>query len=331
MTRHPRRDDLRPHRAARSARGAGARPDGGAASPGSGEVLIKVAAAGINRPDVLQREGGYPTAAGATDVPGLEVAGEVVAVGEGVRAVAPRRPGHGAGQLRGYAEYCLAPAPQGAAGPAGAADGRGRRHPRDLLHRLDQRVRPRPPARGESLLVHGGSSGIGTTAIQLAHAFGATVFATVGGEDKRRACEELGAKRAINYREEDFVAVVKEATGGKGSTSSSTWSEGLRRAQPPGARCRRPAGPDRLAARAEVEANFMPLMLKRLTWTGSTLRPRSVEQKARSPERWRPRSAAARRRPGQAPGPRHLPARRGRRRHRLMESSQHIGKIVLVP
>ncbi|HEX6014751.1 MAG TPA: NAD(P)H-quinone oxidoreductase, partial [Geminicoccaceae bacterium] len=185
--------------------------------PGAGEVLVKVAAAGINRPDVLQREGGYPPPPGATDVPGLEVAGEVVAVGE---EAARWRAGDKVMALvssGGYAEYCLAPAPQVLPVPPGLSMVEAGGVPETFFTVWTNVFDHGRLREGESFLVHGGSSGIGTTAIQLAHAFGATVFATVGGEDKRRACENLGAKRAINYRSEDFVAAVKEATDGRGA------------------------------------------------------------------------------------------------------------------
>ncbi len=173
-------------------------------APGAGEVLIKVAAAGINRPDVLQRQGGYPPPPGATDVPGLEVAGEVAAVGDGVtrwqlgdRVMALVSSG-------GYAEYCTAPAPQVLPVPPGVGMIEAGGIPETFFTvwaNVFDRGRLQP---GESFLVHGGSSGIGTTAIQLAHAFGATVFATVGGEDKRRACLELGARRVDRLPERGF-------------------------------------------------------------------------------------------------------------------------------
>ena len=184
---------------------------------------------------------------------------------------------------------------------------------------------------GESFLVHGGSSGIGTTAIQLAHAFGATVFATVGSADKQRACEALGAQRAIDYRSEDFVAVVKSATGGKGvdvilDMVGGPYVERNLHAL---------AVEGRLVQIAWLQgskppANFMPLMLKRLTWTGSTLRPRSVEQKAAIAQAletkvW-PLLAAGRVKPLIHAT---FPLREAAAAHRLMESSAHIGKIVL--
>ncbi len=301
-------------------------------TPAAGEVLIKVAAAGINRPDVLQRQGGYPPPPGASDVPGLEVAGEVVAVGADV----PRwRPGDAVMALvssGGYAEYCTAPAAQVLPVPVGMSliDAGGIP---ETFFTVWANVFDRGRLReGESFLVHGGSSGIGTTAIQLAHAFGATVFATVGGEDKRRACLELGAKRVIDYRSEDFVEILRAETAGRGvdvildMVGGPYVQRNLEALSVEG----------RLVQIAwlqgpKVQANFMALMLKRLTWTGSTLRPRSIEQKgeiARALEaRVWPLLAEGRVRPliHQT-----FPLKEAAAAHALMESSRHIGKIVLV-
>ena len=301
--------------------------------PAAGEVLIKVAAAGINRPDVLQRQGGYPPPPGASDVPGLEVAGEVAAVGEGVqrwrlgdRVMALVSSG-------GYAEYCTAPAPQVLPVPAGMGMVEAGGIPETFFtvwtNGFDRgRLRP-----GESFPVHGGSSGIGTTAIQLAHAFGSTVFATVGGPDKQRACLELGAKRAIDYRNEDFVEIVKAETGGRGvdvilDMVGGPYVERNLQALAVEGRMVQIAwlqGP-------KVQANFMQLMLKRLTWTGSTLRPRSVAQKgeiaAALEAKVLPLLAAGKVRPliHQT-----FPLAEAAAAHALMESSTHIGKIVLLP
>jgi putative PIG3 family NAD(P)H quinone oxidoreductase len=301
-------------------------------SPGPGEVLIRVMAAGINRPDVLQRQGGYPPPPGASDVPGLEVAGEVVALGEGGerwrlgdRVMALVASG-------GYAEYCLAPEPQVLPVPPGmdmvAAGG----VPETFFTVWTNVFDRGRLAAGESFLVHGGSSGIGTTAIQLAHAFGAKVFATVGGEDKRRACLELGARRVIDYRHEDFVAIVRAETGGRGVDVILDMVGGpyVQR------NLEALAVEGRLVQIAwlqgsKPQANFMPLMLKRLTWTGSTLRPRSVEQKgaiaaALEAKVW-PLLAEGRVRPLVH---RTFPLAEAAAAHALMESSTHIGKIVLV-
>ena len=300
--------------------------------PGAGEVLIKVAAAGINRPDVLQREGGYPPPPGASDVPGLEVAGEVVALGEGVarwrlgdRVMALVSSG-------GYAEYCTAPAPQVLPVPEGMGMIDAGGIPETFFTVWTNVFDRGRLQEGERFLVHGGSSGIGTTAIQLAHAFGATVFATVGGEDKRRACLELGARRVIDYRNEDFVAVLREETGGKGvdvilDMVGGPYVERNLQALAVEGRLVQIAwlqGP-------KVQANFMALMLKRLTWTGSTLRPRSVAQKGEIAQ-----ALEAKVWPLLATGKvkplihRTFPLAEAAAAHALMESSTHIGKIVLV-
>src|SRR5262250_1466579 len=186
-------------------------------SPGEGEILVKVAAAGVNRPDVMQRQGHYPPPKGATEIPGLEIAGEVVAIGPGVTRW---RQGDKVMALvvgGGYAEYCLAfeghalPAPPDLSMIEAAAV------PETFFtvwHNVFERGKL---TAGETLLVHGGSSGIGTTAIQLGKAFGARVIVTAGAPEKCAACERLGAARAIDYKREDFVAVVSEVTGGQGA------------------------------------------------------------------------------------------------------------------
>ena len=182
----------------------------------AGEVLVKVAAAGVNRPDVMQRQGNYPPPPGASDIPGLEIAGEVLAVADDVKAW---RTGDRVCALvsgGGYAEVCSAPAPQCLPDSCRPRSHPRRGNPRNLLHRLDQCLRARRLVEGESILIHGGSSGIGTTAIQLAHAFGARVFTTAGSDEKCAACEALGAELAINYRTTDFVTAVADATRGRG-------------------------------------------------------------------------------------------------------------------
>ncbi len=301
-------------------------------SPAAGEVLIKVAAAGINRPDVLQREGGYPPPPGASDVPGLEVAGEVAAVGADVERWRPGDRVMALVSSGGYAEYCIASAPQVLPVPEGMGiiDAGG---VPETFFTVWTNVFDRGRLRAdESFLVHGGSSGIGTTAIQLAHAFGATVFATVGGEDKRRACLELGAQRVVDYRHEDFVEVVRAETGGRGvdvilDMVGGPYVERNLQALAVEGRLVQIAwlqGP-------KVQANFMALMLKRLTWTGSTLRPRSVAQKGEIAQ-----ALEAKVWPLLAEGSvkplihRTFPLVEAAAAHALMESSTHIGKIVLV-
>ena len=301
--------------------------------PGPGEVLIKVAAAGVNRPDVLQRKGGYAPPPGASDVPGLEVAGEVVALGADAERwrVGDRVMALVAGG--GYAEYCVAPGPQVLPVPGSLSMTEAGAVPETYFTvwtNVFERGRLQP---GESFLVHGGSSGIGTTAIQLAAAFGATVLATAGSADKCRACEDLGAKRTINYREEDFVAVAKEATGGKGvdlildMVGGDYVDRNLKALAVEG----------RLVQiawlqGAKVSLDLTPVMLKRLTLTGSTLRARSVEQKGEIA-----RALEARVWPLLASGKvkpliyRTFPLAEAAAAHALMESSEHTGKIVLVP
>lgn len=253
--------------------------------PGAGEILIRVRAAGVNRPDLLQRAGSYAPPAGASDLPGLEAAGEVAAVGVGVSrwkvgdAVCALLPGGG------YAEYALTPADQALPVPK----------PLDMVEaaglcetfftvwtNVFERGRL---AAGESFLVHGGSSGIGTTAIQLARARGARVFATAGTEAKCQACLDLGAEMAVNHREADFVAAVKEATGGRGVDVILDMVGGDY--LPRDVRALAPDGRLVMIAHqkgAEVAMNFAVVMMKRLTITGSTLRPQSVEAKARIAE-----------------------------------------------
>ncbi|MFO1035508.1 MAG: NAD(P)H-quinone oxidoreductase [Geminicoccaceae bacterium] len=299
--------------------------------PGAGEVLVKVMAAGINRPDVLQREGGYPPPPGASEVPGLEIAGEVAAVGPGVerwkigdRVMALVSSG-------GYAEYCTAPAPQCLPVPDALSWVEAGGIPETFFTVWTNVFERGRLKAGESLLVHGGSSGIGTTAIQLAHARGSRVFATVGNAEKAAACVELGAERAIDYRTEDFVGVVKEATGGKGvdvilDMVGGDYVERNLQAAAVEGRIVQIAwlrGP-------KVTANFLPLMLKRLSWTGSTLRPRSVEQKgviARELEaEVLPLLAAGKLKPVIHAT---FPLAEAAAAHAMMESSAHIGKIVL--
>ena len=250
-------------------------------APGDGEVLIRVAAAGVNRPDLAQRAGSYPPPPGASDLPGLEIAGEVVtlgehvedlAIGDGICALAPGG---------GYAEFCTVPAAHCLPLPQGYDMVRAAALPETFFTVWTNVFMRGRLQSGETLLVHGGASGIGTTAIQLAAARSATVIATAGTVDKCAACEELGAVRAVNYRNEDFVDIVNDLTEGRGADVILDMVAGpyLPRNQ----KCLAPDGrlvTIALLGGAKAEVNFGLLMVKRQTMTGSTLRPQSVEAKA---------------------------------------------------
>lgn len=300
-------------------------------TPGPGQVLIEVAAAGVNRPDCLQRAGNYPPPPGATDIPGLEVAGTVVAVGEGVTS--PRL-GEKVCALvvsGGYAEYCVADAPLCLPVPAPLSLTEAAGLPETFFTVYDNvftRGRLRP---GETLLVHGGSSGIGSTAIQLAKAFGATVYTTAGSQEKCTFCLDLGADAAINYREKDFVAEVKALTQSRGVDVVLDMVGGPYIAR----NLSILAVEGRLVQIAflqssKVELDLMPLMLKRQTITGSTLRARSVPLKKAIADEllakvW-PLLEAGKVRPVVHAT---FPLEEVRAAHELMESSAHQGKIML--
>lgn len=299
--------------------------------PAEGEVLVKVAAAGVNRPDVMQRQGLYPPPAGATDIPGLEIAGEVVALGAGVRRWKLGDKVMALVVGGGYAEYCPAqeshalPVPEDLTLIAAAAI------PETFFtvwHNAFERGRLQP---GETLLVHGGSSGIGTAAIQLAKAFGARVIATAGSKEKCEACRRLGADVAVNYKEQDFVAAAKAATDGRGADVILDMVGGdyIERNYEAAAVEGRVV---QIAFQASSKANvdFRRIMLKRLTHTGSTLRARSIADKgaiARAvEERVLPLIGAGRVRPLIDST---FPLGEASAAHKRMETSAHIGKIVL--
>jgi putative PIG3 family NAD(P)H quinone oxidoreductase len=300
-------------------------------APTEGEVLVKVAAAGVNRPDVLQRKGGYAPPPGASDIPGLELAGTVVALGAGVDglAVGDRVCALVAGG--GYAEYCPVPAPLALPLPKGFDMVMAAAVPETTFTVWTNVFERGRLKAGETLLVHGGSSGIGTTAIQLARAFGAAVLTTVGNAEKAAACERLGARLAINYREQDFVEAVREATGGAGVDLVLDMVGGDYIAR----NLEVLATEGRLVQIAflqgsQVQFDFLPMMLKRLTITGSTLRPRTVAQKAAiaaalHQQVW-PLMAAGTVKPVIHAT---LPLAEAARAHAMMEESRHIGKIVL--
>jgi putative PIG3 family NAD(P)H quinone oxidoreductase len=291
-----------------------------------------MAAAGVNRPDVLQRAGKYPPPPGASDIPGLEVAGTVVATGsdatrwrEGDRVCALVAGG-------GYAEYCTAPAVQCLPVPRGLTWVEAAALPETFFTVWTNVFERGRLAAGETLLVHGGSSGIGTTAIQLARAFGARVFATAGSARKCEACEQLGAERCINYRDEDFVTVVKTLTGGRGVDVVLDMVGGDYVAR----NLEALAVEGRLVQIAFLKGSVAPvdlfvLMRRRLTLTGSTLRARTPEEKgaiARPLEaRVWPLIEEGRVRPVVHAT---FPLAAAADAHRLMESGAHIGKIVLV-
>ena len=300
-------------------------------APKANEILVKVAAAGVNRPDVLQRLGRYPVPPDASDLPGLEIAGEVVALGSSAKEF---RIGDKVCALvsgGGYAEYCVAPEVQALPVPKGLSPLEAASLPETLFtvwSNVYDRGRLAP---GETLLVQGGSSGIGVTAIQMAAATGNRVFATAGSDEKCAACVKLGAEKAINYRTQDFGAEIKAATGGRGVDVILDMVGGDY--VPAELKCLADDG--RLVFIAflrgpKAELDINELMRRRLTITGSTLRPRPVEFKGEIANRLRekiwPLVEAGKIKPVIY---RTFPLAQAGDAHRLMESSQHIGKIVL--
>lgn len=299
--------------------------------PGPGEVLIKVAAAGVNRPDMMQRKGLYPPPHGATDVPGLEVSGTVVSVGQNVSEPPINSEVCALVTCGGYAEYCLAaasiclPVPEkiSLVNAAGIPE---------TFFTVWTNVFERGQLKArESLLVHGGSSGIGTTAIQLSKAFGATVYTTAGTSEKCEFCENLGADVSINYREQDFSEEIKRLTEGKGvnvildMVGGPYFPKNIRLLADEGRLVQ-----IALMQGSKAEVDFLPLLIKRVTLTGSTLRPRSVEQKTEIAQALRKHvwplldSGVVRPIIHQT-----FPLEQAAEAHSLMESSAHIGKILL--
>ena len=299
--------------------------------PGSGQLLVKVAAAGVNRPDLAQRAGFYPPPPGHSPLPGLEIAGEVVEAGAdttrwkaGDKVCALVNGG-------GYAEYCVAEETSALPVPAGFDMVRAAALPETFFTVWNNVFERGRLAAGEWLLVHGGSSGIGTTAIQLAKAFGARVIATAGSADKCQACLDLGADKAINYKTEDFVAAAKAATGGKGvdvildMVGGEYTDKNVAMAAEDG-RIVQIA----MLGGVEAKVNLARLMMKRLTLTGSTLRPRTREVKAgfarALEEKVWPLLAAGKVRVVMDST---FPLAEAAAAHRRLETSQHIGKVVL--
>ncbi len=302
-------------------------------SPGHGQILIKVAAAGVNRPDVIQRTGLYPPPKGASDLPGLEVAGTVVALGTGVASwalgddVTALLPGGG------YAAYAVADADVALPVPKGLSLEEAAALPETVFTVWTNVFERGRLEAGERFLVHGGTSGIGTTAIQLAAARGARVFATAGSPEKVSACEALGAEKAINYREQDFAQAITDLTGGEGVD--------LILDMVGGPYVEKNIASLRMDGRmvsiaflqgSKVEINLMPVMLKRLTLTGSTLRPRSVAQKAALAAEVRahvwPLVEEGRVKPVLDS---RFALKEAAEAHRRMEASGHVGKIMLIP
>ena len=299
--------------------------------PGPGQVLIKVHAAGINRPDVLQRTGNYPVPKGASDLPGLEIAGEVVS---GDLANCPLQPGDWVCALvqgGGYAEYCVADAKLCLPVPAGMSLLEAASLPETFFTVWSNVFDRGLLSPGETFMVQGGSSGIGVTAIQLAKALGHTVYATAGSDEKCRACEDLGADRAINYKTEDFVEVVKTATGGRGVDVILDMVGGDY--VPREIACLADDGRLVFIALLGGGKATVPLgqiLMRRLTLTGSTLRPRPVAFKAAIAARLRehvwPLLDAGKVKPVIY---KTFPLADAAAAHALMESSSHVGKIVL--
>lgn len=299
--------------------------------PAAGEILVRVHAGGINRPDVFQRLGNYPPPPGASDILGLEIAGEVVACGKGATDFAPGDRVMALVASGGYAEYAVVAQDNALPVPDGLSMIEAGAIPETYFTVWTNMFDRGGLQPGEAVLIHGGSSGIGTTAIQLAKAFGATVFVTAGSQEKCEACLKLGADRAINYREEDFVAVVKEATGGKGVPLIIDMVGG----DYIGRNYDAAATEGRIVQIAflkggKAEVDFRRLMVKRLHHTGSTLRPRSVAQKAEIAHSLRekvvPLLAEGRCKPIIDST---FPLAEVAKAHARMDSSAHIGKIVL--
>ena len=301
--------------------------------PGPGEVLVAVAAAGINRPDIMQRKGQYPPPPGASDIPGLEIAGTVAAIGLGVHHWKVGDEVCALVTGGGYASHCVAPAPQCLPVPKGFSMVEAAALPETFFtvwHNVFERGKLRA---GESILIHGGSSGIGTVAIQLARAFGASaIFATAGSREKCHACEQLGATRAIDYKHEDFVKVIKDATAGRGVdvilgmvggdyiqrniSAAALWGRIVNIAY---------------QQSFEAKVNFAPVLAKRLTLAATTLRSRTLAERTAIRDQvlarvW-PLIAQGRIKPLVDST---FPLAEAQKAHDRMRESGHIGKILLV-
>jgi NADPH2:quinone reductase len=300
--------------------------------PAAGQILVKVAAAGVNRPDLMQRAGSYPPPPGHSPLPGLEIAGEVAAIGPNVTRWKTGDKVCALVNGGGYAEYCIAEEPVALPIPAGLDMVRAGAVPETFFTVWNNVFERGRLAAGEWFLVHGGTSGIGTTAIQLAKALGAKVIATAGSPEKCKACVDIGADRAINYKTEDFVAACREATGGKGvdvtlDMVAGDYTERNIAAAAEEGRIVQIA----VLGGAEVKINIARLMMKRVTLTGSTLRPRTREAKAGFA-----RALEAKAWPLLASGKVKVvmdstfPLAKAADAHRRLESGAHVGKVVLV-
>jgi putative PIG3 family NAD(P)H quinone oxidoreductase len=298
---------------------------------GPGQVLIEVSYAGVNRPDVLQRSGSYPPPPGASPYLGLEVSGHIAALGEGVTmwkvgdAVCALTPGGG------YAEYCVTDAEHCLPIPRGLTMAQAAALPETYFTVWTNVFERGALKAGQTILIHGGSSGIGLTAIQMAHAFGARVLTTVGNEDKARACREAGADVVINYRQEDFAEVVAQQTEGKGvnlildMVGGSYIERNLRCLAVEGCLVQ-----IAFLEGSKVSLDAMPIMLKRLTFTGSTLRARSSQQKTAIAAELKAKVWPLLEQEKCLPVIHKIyPLAAASEAHGLMESSVHIGKIVL--
>ncbi|SMF47522.1 putative NAD(P)H quinone oxidoreductase, PIG3 family [Xaviernesmea oryzae] len=297
-----------------------------------GEILVRVEAAGVNRPDVAQRQGTYPPPKDASPILGLEISGEVAALGEGVTEFKPGDKVCALANGGGYADYCAAPAGQALPWPKGYDAVKAAALCETFFTVWANLFQMAGLTEGESVLIHGGTSGIGTTAIQLAGAFGATVYATAGSQEKCEACEKLGATRGINYRTEDFAEVIKAETGGKGvdvvldMIGAAYLEKNLNVLAKDG--CLSIIA--FLGGNVAEKVNLSPIMVKRLTVTGSTMRPRTADEKRAIRD-----DLLAQVWPlldeGKVAPVIHsvLPFGEVIEAHRLMETGSHIGKIVL--
>ncbi len=301
--------------------------------PAADEVLIAVRAAGVNRPDCIQREGNYAPPPGVTDIPGLEAAGEIAALGKDVASWKAEDKVCALVAGGGYAEFVTAPALQCLPIPEGLDMVEAAALPETFFTVWSNVFERAGLKEGETFLVHGGSSGIGTTAIQIAARLGARVITTAGSEEKCRVCVELGAERAVNYKEEDFVEAAKAFTEGTGvdvildMVGGDYLPRNIKALAPDGRHVS-----IAFLGGSKAEINFMPVMLKRLTLTGSTLRPQTVERKGEIAQALReriwPLIGAGEIKPVIHAS---FPLAEAAEAHELMESSRHIGKIMLVP